>query len=107
MATRAELSSRIQRLINARLYRFSSHAERERHADLITIAEFEQSAERCEVIEDYPTDPRGASCHILGYTASGNPLHIVCGLSIPEAVIVITIYRPDPTEWLADWKTRR
>ncbi len=43
----------------------------------------------------------------LGYTSSGNPLHIVCGLSIPEVIIVITLYRPDPTEWLAGWKTRR
>ena len=103
----ADVAAHITKSVKAGDYRFSSHAERERHADLITIAEFEQAAESCEVIEDYPTDPRGASCLILGYTTTGDPLHIVCGLSTPEAVIIITIYRPDPGEWLSDWKTSR
>ncbi len=107
MDNRAELSSSIRGLIRARQYRFSSHAEKERHSDQITIEEFERAlGDDPEVIEDYPADPRGASCLALGFTANGDPLHVVCGLSVPSAIVVITIYRPDPSEW-RDWRTRR
>ena len=107
MAAHAELSSKIQSLIKAHRYRFSSHAEKERHADQITADEFEQSMGVApEVIEDYPNDPRGPSCLVLGFTARGDPIHAVCGMSVPNVLIIVTIYRPDPREWL-DWRTRR
>ena len=107
MADHAELSSRIQDLIKTRRYRFSSHAEKERHSDQITIEEFEQAfGVDPEVIENYPTDPRGASCLALGFTAKGGPLHAVCGLSVPNTIVVVTIYRPNPSEW-SNWRTRR
>jgi len=74
-----ELSLRVQSLIKARQYRFSSHAEKERHADQITAEEFEQAmGVNPEVIEDYPNDPRGVSCLALGFTARGDPIHAVC-----------------------------
>jgi len=107
VAVRAELAFRIQSLIENRRYRFSSHAEKERHADQITADEFEQAmGVNPEVIEDYPNDPRGASCLALGFTAKGDPIHVVCGLSASNVLIVVTIYRPDPREWL-NWRTRR
>lgn len=107
VAVRAELASKIQSLIKTRRYRFSSHAEKERHAEQITADEFEQAMGiNPEVIEDYPNDPRGASCLALGFTARGDPIHAVCGLSVPNVIIVITLYRPDPREWL-NWRTRR
>jgi hypothetical protein len=57
-----ELSLRVRSLITAHRYRFSAHAERERHSDQITVDEFEQAlGTNPEVIENYPTDPRGAS----------------------------------------------
>ena len=107
MAGHAELSSRIQSLVKARRYRFSSHAEKERHSDQITIDEFEHAMSvDPQVIENYPADPRGASCLALGFTAKGDPLHVVCGLSVLDVIVVITIYRPNPSEWL-DWRVRR
>jgi hypothetical protein len=33
-----------------------------------------------EVLEDYPSDPRGPSALILGYAPDGAPLHAVCTL---------------------------
>lgn len=60
----------------------------------------------CETVEDYPNDPRGHSRLVLTFL-EGEPLHAVLGIADPEAVIVITVYRPDPLEWLEDFKTRR
>ena len=75
----------------------------ERH---IAVSEVKEAiiSEGCEVIEDYPDDPRGPSCLIFGMTAKGQPLHIQC--SYPPNMAVITAYQPDPSEWI-DWRTRR
>ena len=98
----------IQQQVRARQYRLTIHAEREREADSITIREFEEAllSQRCEVVENYPADPRGASCLLLGFTEQDRPLHIVCWVSLPDMLILITVYRPDPSLWI-DWKIRR
>lgn len=56
-----------------------------------------------EMIEDYPDDPRGPSCLILGFTARGQPLHIQC--TYPPQIAIITAYEPDPQEW-RQWRIR-
>ena len=58
------------------------------------------------IIEDYPDDPRGPSCLILG-RSGGRPLHVVCGRLEEERILIITAYEPDPDEWESDWRTRR
>jgi Domain of unknown function (DUF4258) len=103
-----DLSLKIQELVRAEQYRFSAHAERERHADQITIEEFEQAFSKdIEIIEDYPDDPRGASCLAIGFALSNQPIHVVYGLTIPNLLVVVTIYRPSATKWHSDWRTRR
>jgi len=72
----------------------------------IEIRELEQAISIGEIIEDYPTDPRGMSCLILGYTEEGRPLHMVCGIMGKE-LLIITAYEPDTREWEAGWKARR
>ncbi len=98
----------IQERVRTRRYRLTLHAETERDADQITIAEIEQAllSERCEVIENYPSDPRGHSCLVLGFALQNDPIHIVCGLSVPEMLIIITVYRPDPEKWI-EWRIRK
>ncbi len=98
----------VQERIRTRQYRLTLHAEVERDADQITTVEIEQAllSERCEIIEDYPSDPRGHSCLVLGFTSQNDPIHIVCGLSVPEMLIIITVYRPDPGKWI-EWRIRR
>jgi hypothetical protein len=59
-----------------------------------------------EIIEDYPEDVRGHSCLMLGFDAGGNPLHVVCAPKV-DYLAVITAYRPDPTQWSPDWRTRQ
>lgn len=84
----------------------SGHAEREREAEQITKQEIEEAllSYEAEIIEDYPNDPRGPSCLVLGFTAQRKPLHAVLGLM--QELIVITVYRPSPNEWTG-WRERR
>lgn len=72
----------------------------------IRLADIEQAAETGIIIEEYPTDPRGASCLVFGL-AGARPLHLVCGRLEAEEILIITAYEPDPTEWEHDWKTRK
>ena len=104
----AAIIADIQQKIGARLYRLTAHAEREREADRITIRELEEAlrSPRCQIIEHYPEDPRGASCLMLGFTKQDLPIHTVCGISLPDMLIIVTVYRPDPALWI-DWKVRR
>ena len=60
--------------------------------------------EDAEIVKDYPGDPRGSSCLILGWTELGKPLHVV--VAYPPDPAVITVYVPDPDRW-ADYRTRR
>lgn len=87
-------------------YEFSSHAEEERQADKISISEIEKAILNGEVIENYPKDPRGTSCLILGYGQEGYPIHIVCGKTNSERIRIITVYIPAFPKWV-DAKTRR
>lgn len=87
-------------------YRFTIYAgDRmiERHIAVSGVEEAILSGS-AEIIEDYPNDPRGSSCLLLGMMAKGRPLHVQC--SYPPSVVVVTAYEPEPTEWL-DWRTRR
>jgi hypothetical protein len=85
-------------------YELSLHADDERLADDLTVDEVEEVLASAELLEDYPDDPRGHSCLILGYT-QGQPVHVVCGLTPQGRVIVITVYRPSPLKW-RDPRTR-
>jgi hypothetical protein len=90
-----------------RLLRYSEHALRGmREHGIPRRAIFEALVQStCEMVEDYPTDPRGASCLMIGWV-SGRALHVV--LSYPPRPIVITVYWPDsqPNEWTSDFRKR-
>jgi hypothetical protein len=58
------------------------------------------------VIEDYPDDPRGHSCLILGTGASERPIHVVCAPKT-DYLAIITAYLPSRSQWKTDWQTRR
>ncbi|MBI3744387.1 MAG: DUF4258 domain-containing protein [Chloroflexi bacterium] len=60
---------------------------------------------KIELLEDYPTDPRGHSALFLGFTLLGEPLHAVIGLA-SETMLFVTVYRPYPAKWY-DWRVRR
>lgn len=87
-------------------YRFTVHAlERmlERDIDILEV-EFAVGHDVPEVIEDYPDDPRGPSCLILGWTRDGRALHVQIGYTYMREVI--TAYEPDEAQWI-DLRQRR
>ncbi len=58
------------------------------------------------IIEDYPSDPRGHSCLILGVGDDKRPIHVVCAPK-SDYLAVITAYLPSRRHWKTDWRTRR
>ena len=85
-------------------YEISFHAEKERYAEDMTIADLESAINNGDILEDYPKDQRGASCLVLGYSQNG-PVHIVCGYTPIRWIRIITVYIPKMPKWI-DEKTR-
>lgn len=72
----------------------------------IKAADVEEAVKSGNIIEDYPNDPRGASCLILGQVGA-RPLHILFARLEAEEILVVTAYEPNPEEWAEDWQTRK
>ena len=72
----------------------------------IKAADIEQAVKSGNIIEDYPNDPRGTSCLILGRVGH-RPLHILFAQLEAQEILVVTAYEPDPEEWEDDWQTRK
>ncbi|MBI3952060.1 MAG: DUF4258 domain-containing protein [Acidobacteria bacterium] len=85
-------------------YELSLHADDERLEEGLTVNHIEETLRSAELLEDYPDDPRGHSCLVLGY-AGGQPVHLVCGLTKQGRLIIITVYRPTMPKW-KDERTR-
>jgi len=85
-------------------YRFSDHAVKRMIKRSIDRVEIEDAVLSGKIIEEYPDDKYSPSCLIYGRTKSGRHLHVQ--LSLPPAVVVITAYDPDETEWI-DYRVRR
>jgi hypothetical protein len=98
--------TRIKELVQQKRYKTSHHAEVEREAETITIDDLKTAILNGKLLEDYPDDPRGSSCLMLGIAGDGRPLHIVLTiLDQLEEVLIITVYIPVPPKWL-DPRTR-
>ncbi|MGE3536194.1 MAG: DUF4258 domain-containing protein [Candidatus Tectimicrobiota bacterium] len=87
---------------------FLPHAVRQmaRPERMISPAEVRSVISNGEVIEEYPEDPRGHSCLLLGHGTDSRPLHVVCAPRT-EYVAIITAYIPRSDQWEADWRTRK
>ena len=94
----------IRENIKQNKYEISFHAEKERYTENILISDLEMAINNGEILEDYPDDPRGLSCLILGYMKNRS-VHIVCGYTPLKWIRIITVYLPKLPKWL-DEKTR-
>ncbi|MCK6556746.1 DUF4258 domain-containing protein [Candidatus Binatia bacterium] len=99
----------IQDLVGKGRYEFSEHAQRERLDDDLDVSEIEVALLAGEILEQYPDDPRGESCLVLGF-AGTRPVHVVAGWAsrgdLDRAILrLITIYVPQPSKW-SDPRTR-
>ena len=59
-----------------------------------------------KIIKQYEDDKPFASCLVLGITINQKPLHLVISHD-EEFIYLITAYYPNPTQWEADWETRK
>lgn len=74
-------------------YRYTIHGAKQRIARRIQRKEIEEAIGSGEVIEDYPEHHYGSACLLLGKTAEGKNLHILC--SLQNIVDIVTVYEPD------------
>lgn len=96
----------ILKQVKANDYEYSSHADKERQSDKISVMEIEKALMTGQILEEYPDDQRGTSCLVLGYGNEGYPIHIVCGRTLLGSLRIITVYIPSPPKWINE-KTRR
>jgi len=86
---------------------FLPHAVRQmsRPNRMISAADVRKVIDEGGIIEDYPEDPRGHSCLILGRGQDGRPIHVVCAPK-DEYLAVVAAYFPDEAQWSRDFRTR-
>jgi hypothetical protein len=95
---------KIQDKIRQKKYRFSDHSVKRMIKRNVTRQEVESAILTGEIIEEYPDDKYSPSCLIYGKTENCRDLHVQ--VSLPPFVVIITVYEPDPEEWV-DCKIRR
>ena len=81
-------------------FEFSKHAVDRVILRDISVTEIQQAISIGEIIEDYPDDKYGPSCLIFGMTAKQRPLHIQCSYPSRPLIKIITVYEPNPAEWI-------
>jgi hypothetical protein len=96
----------IRAKIQAGQFEFSKHAVDQSVLRQISVQELREAIANGEIIEDYPEDKYGPSCLVLGFTRTGRPLHIQSSYPSRPLVKVVTLYEPDPAEWI-DFRVRR
>ena len=87
-------------------YEYSLHAVDQSILRHIACKEILEMVENGQIIEDYPEDKFGPSCLIYGKTNLERPLHIQCSYPTRPKIKIITVYEPDPEEWI-DFRKRR
>ena len=96
----------IRAKIQAGQFEFSKHAVDRSILRVVSVQEMHEAVTNGEIIEDYPDDKYGPSCLILGFTQAGRPLHIQCSYPSRPLVKIITLYEPNPAQWI-DFRVRR
>ncbi len=72
---------------------------------MISTSEVRAVIEHGQVVENYPDDPGGHGCLMLGHGDGGQAIHVVCAPKDDFGAIV-TAYLPDEREWSEDFITR-
>ena len=96
----------IRMKISAGQFEFSQHAVDQTILRHITLREIYEAISTGEIIENYPDDKYGPSCLIFGTTLAGRPLHIQSSHSSRPLIKIVTLYEPDPLNWI-NHKVRR
>jgi hypothetical protein len=101
---------KVQQFLRDGRYEVSLHAQQERLEENLDLAKIETAIiEHGEILDDYPNDPRGESCLVLGFVGS-RPIHGVMGWETLKGeaqrmLRLITVYTPTAPKWM-DPRTR-
>jgi hypothetical protein len=90
----------IQNQLSMGEFEFSRHALKRVVERNISDQEIRQAGAQATVIEDYPDDKYSPSCLLLGFTETARALHVQVSLADTDLAKIITIYEPDPNEWV-------
>ncbi len=90
----------IREKVLANAFEFSQHAVDQTILRRISVQEIREAIGTGKVIEDYPEDKYGPSCLVLGFTTNGKAIHVQCSYPSRPLVKIITVYEPDPNEWI-------
>lgn len=85
--------------------RLTIHAHQQMVEDDYSLDDVLHALRGCRLLEDYPDDRRGPSHLVLGYTASGRPMHVVCAVTAP-VLVIITVYEPKAPRWTSPTERR-
>ena len=92
--------------LSAGEFEFSRHAFKRAVERNISNNDITQLSENAEMIENYPDNKFSPSCLILGFTLENRPLHLQVSFADTPMVRIITLYEPDPKEWI-EFRKRR
>jgi Domain of unknown function (DUF4258) len=81
-------------------FEFTQHALKRVVERNIANSEIREAGAHAVIIEDYPSDKYDPSCLLLGVTLADRPLHIQVTRKPGPLTKIITLYEPNPTEWI-------
>jgi hypothetical protein len=107
MAIRIDLIRRLQELVRSRHYRIGIHAVRHMIEEGFDETQLLQAIKgTLRIIEEYPAESRYLFLGYFHFTrTTTSPLHILCDLSKPNVVDIVTAYIPQRPWWISP--TRR
>lgn len=91
----------IKAFVQADRYVYSVHADLERKADNLTLAQVEKAILDGMILEQYLDTGRGESCLIVG-VSDNVPIHVVCGWR-GKRIVLITVYIPRLPKFTDPW----
>jgi hypothetical protein len=100
----------IQQLLRDGKYEVSFHAQQERLEEDLDLIQIESAIiDQGELLKEYPGDPRGERCLLLGFVGP-RPVHVVLGWATMKTetqrmLRLITVYTPTLPKWI-DPRTR-
>ena len=97
---------KIQQELATGQFAFSRHAFRRAVERNISEQKIREAGAIAQVIENYPHDKYSPSGLLLGVTCTGRALHFQVSFAEMDTTRIITIYEPDPNEWIENRKRR-